>query len=183
MAKQRKRIRRRTRVLVAQPAEPSAPSGDFWRSEIQRLGRRALFVDTGAIIACLEPHDTRFRAFFEEEVIGDRLVTSTYVVAETIRRIVKAKVTDKLAGPAGQRGMELALHVLKGWLVDNEVVVLHVPREVFETATTSLETHRHAQCDLMDILSFEIVRGLEQSRIVSPDSHFRTLGLDLLPAV
>ena len=131
----------------------------------------------------MEPYDTRFRSFFEEEVIGDQLVTSTYVVAETLRRIIKAKVKDKLVGPRGQRGMELALHILKGWLIDKDVIVLHVPEIVFATAKASFERNRDTNCDLIDILSFEIVLGLEQRRIVSPDGHFRSLGLDLLPSV
>lgn len=164
---------------VAVPNQPP-PSSEFWQNEMLRLGRKVLFVDTGAIVGCVEPNDARFVAFFEEELVGDRLVTSTYVVAETVRRIIKSKYGE-FVGPSGERGIDLALHVLKVWLVENQVTVLNVPDEVFETAKQSLEDQRHAQCDLTDILSFEIVRGLGQNRIVSPDVHFKVLGLTCYP--
>jgi hypothetical protein len=94
----------------------------------------------------MERDDARFVTFFEE-LIGDRLVTSTYVVTETVRRIVKSKY-DQFVGPSGERGIDLALHVLKVWLVENEVVVINVPDQVFESAKQSLEEQRHVQCDL-----------------------------------
>ena len=51
---------------------------------------------------------------------------------------------------------------------------------VFELATAEFKGI-HFGCDLSDVLSYVIVRGLEQSRIVSTDKHFMQLGLQLVP--
>lgn len=152
----------------------------YFQELIQQLGRRALFVDTGAIVGCVERDDEAFPAFFDE-LVNEKLVTSTYVLAECVRRIVKAQRPDQFIGPAGQRGVQLALHVLQDWIAERNVLVLNVPKEVFEDAKRALRTHQGLNCDLTDMLSLEIVRGLQERRIVAKDSHFKSLDLDVLP--
>jgi len=162
-------------------ATPYGATAEYWKSEVQRLGRNLLFIDTGAIIGCLEPGQERFEEFLSNEIVGLRLITSTHVVAETVRRIVKAPAPNRFTGPNGERGVALALHFLKQWLNTHEVLVLAVPDPVFESAKSSFEANRHIECDLTDALSFVIVKGLESDRIVASDHHFRRLGLLVLP--
>ncbi|MFH0982478.1 MAG: hypothetical protein V2A79_13210, partial [Planctomycetota bacterium] len=113
-------------------------------------------------------------------VVGGRLVTSSFVLAETVRRLVKSK-PNQFIGPAGQQGCELAVHFLRRWLAERDVSVLYVPEKVFGAARAEFELKRAVGCDLTDVISYLIVVGLEQSRIVSRDGHFRSLGLTCLP--
>lgn len=164
---------------AAVPAFSPAKS-PYFEKTIQTLGRRALFVDTGAIVGCMDAEDEAFPAFFDE-LIGEKLVTSTYVLAECVRRIIKAQRPDQFVGPAGQRNVQLALHILTDWLTERNVHVLSVPEDVFEQAKRSLQKHQGLKCDLTDILSYEIIQGLQENRIVAKDTHFKSLGLDVLP--
>ncbi len=75
----------------------------------------------------------------------------------------------------------MAVHFLRGWLEEHDVSILYIPEEVFGTARTEFEAKKDIGCDLIDVISFLIVVGLEQSRIVSPDGHFRSFGLICLP--
>ncbi len=151
----------------------------YWQDQIRRLGHKVFYVDTGAILECLNPEDDRFDAFFARAV-GDRLVTSSYVVAETVGRLVKAK-PYKFIGPAGQQASELAVHFLRGWLEEHDVSILYIPEQVFSRARTEFEAKRGIGCDLTDVISYLIVLGLGQEHIVSPDRHFQALGLICLP--
>ena len=156
-------------------------AGDaYWQDQIRRLGRKVFYVDTGAILECLNPEDKKFNAFFAG-VVGSRLVTSSYVVAETVRRLVKAKPRYKFVGPAGQQTSDLAVHFLRGWLEEHDVSILYIPEDVFGTARTEFERRKRIGCDLTDVISYLIVVGLQQSRIVSPDRHFQDLRLTCLP--
>ncbi len=153
---------------------------EYWRNQIARLGRNVLYVDTGAIVGVFERGVSTFGNFFEQ-MTGFRLVTSTYVVAESVRRLVKSKTPDNFIGPGGERTVALALHVLRVWLDNNNVTVLCVPEEVFNEAKRVYPTYCGTHCDLTDVISLTIVRGLEQSQIVSPDGHFLSFGLRRLP--
>ncbi len=160
--------------------EASTVGDSYWQNHIRDLGRKVLYVDTGAILECLNPEDEEFTAFFDR-LIGDRLVTSSYVVAETVRRLVKSK-KNQFRGPAGQQASELAVHFLRHWLEERNVLVLHIPQEVFDAARTQFEQKKHIGCDLTDVISYVIVVGLQQSRIVSKDRrHFQSLALTCLP--
>lgn len=169
--------------IKAKPSKPSRKAltvGDtYWQDQIQRLGRKVFYVDTGAILECLNPEDERFSKFFDR-VVGGQLITSSYVIAETVSRLVKAK-PHKFIGPAGQQASGLAVHFLRGWLEEHDVSVLYIPEDVFNAARTEFEGKKDIGCDLIDVISFLIVVGLEQNRIVSPDGHFQSLGLICLP--
>ena len=153
---------------------------EYWQQQISRLGNDILFVDTGAIVGVFERGVERFREFFEE-VVGYRLVTSTYVVAESVRRLVKSKTPDNFLGPSGERTVALALHILRNWLDEHNFTVLCVPEQVFNEAKQLYPTWCGTQCDLNDVISLTIVSGLKQREIVSADGHFRSFGLSLLP--
>lgn len=172
-----KRVNGKPSKRSRKPLTRGDPS--YWENQIQHLGRNVFYVDTGAILECLNPEDDRFKEFFDG-VVGERLVTSSYVVAETVSRLVKAK-PYKFIGPAGQQVSELAVHFLRGWLEEHHVSVLHVPKEVFDAARTEFEEQKDIGCDLTDVISYVIVVGLQQQRIVATDRHFQDLGLMCLP--
>lgn len=152
----------------------------YWHELIANLGRKVMFIDTGAILSTFDPGDDRFRNFFKSAV-GYRFVTSTYVVAETVRRLVKAGVKSQFCGPNGERTLALSRHILKVWLEERNVFTICIPETVFEATKVKYCTRHGVDCDLTDLLSADIVRGLEQKEILSPDSHFQQLGLQCLP--
>lgn len=170
---------RRNSRTPRRPPQPSEVEAGFWQLQIRQLGRKVLYVDTGAILECLNPNDEQYNAFFDG-VVGDRLVTSSYVVVETVRRLVKSK-PNQFKGPAGQQASKLAVHFLHCWLEEREVSVLHIPEEIFGTARREFERREGIGCDLTDVISYVIVVGLQQKRIVSPDLHFQSLALTCLP--
>ena len=112
-----------------------------------------------------------------DELVDFRLVTSTYVIHETIRRIIKGEYK----GPVGKRKRDLALHFLKVWLVEHEVKVICIPANVFESVKKEFEEMKGINCDLTDISSMVISTGIQQRMIISPDNHFRQLGMVCLP--
>jgi predicted nucleic acid-binding protein len=160
------------------PALVWASPREFWQYTIRELRRGIIFIDTGAILPALDPRDAGIRPWLTEELV-DRLVTSTYVVHETIRRLVKP---DRYyPGPVGKQNWELALHFLKEWLVEFNVAVICIPENVFNVVQEMFERQRSVACDLTDVSSLVIVRGIEQDRIISPDGHFRQMGLTCYP--
>jgi predicted nucleic acid-binding protein len=153
---------------------------EFWLTAIRRLGRRLLFLDTGAILNTFTPGELEFTNFLDG-IIGDKLVTSSFVVAETIRRLVKTDV-HRFVGPGGERHTQLAVYFLHRWLQEKNVAVLAVPEIIFDLARRVYAERAYIGCDLTDVLSLVIVQGLEHNRIVSPDrTHFSRLGLMCLP--
>jgi predicted nucleic acid-binding protein len=155
-----------------------AERDSYWKKQISQLGRNVMFVDAGAILEAHTPGDERYSHYFS--TVTDKLITSSFVVAETVRRLVKSRPYD-FQGPSGQQAAALAIHFIRTWLADHRVEVLHLPKEVFEFASQTFEGRADIGCDLNDIISFIVVTGLEQKRIVAKDRHFRDLGLTLLP--
>jgi predicted nucleic acid-binding protein len=185
MARKRSARRRARRVRTAAVSILSGEQGDqgvYWQEQSRRLGSRVAYLDSGAILETLSPEDATFGPFLQNELVGDRLVTSTYVVAETVRRLVKAR-SNEFAGPSGERRAELARLFLRRWLADNDVVVLCVPASIYEEAIAQYQTPEVVaiECDLTDVISTVIVRGLGQNRIVAKDVHFHRFGLVRLP--
>ena len=153
---------------------------DYWDDQVRQFGRKEIFIDTGAILESLQPDGDEVREFLESGLLGDRLITSTYVIAEAVRRMVKSR-TNEFIGPDGERCGDLAQHFLQRWLQQHLVRVICVPDYVFEDAKASYARVRHHGCDLIDTLSYVIVSGLQQTRIVAKDEHFAALGLMRLP--
>jgi predicted nucleic acid-binding protein len=152
---------------------------DFWTEQIRTLGRNVFYIDTGGILKVLEGDDT-FIEFFNS-VVGQQLLTSTYVLSEVVRRIVKASHPERFSGPNGERGSDLAAYILTDWIQDNNVHVICPPEAVFRAAKSEFVRNRSLGCDLVDVMSYVIVIGLQQTRIVSADTHFRSLGLVCYP--
>ncbi len=170
--------RRSNRRQAETPVDSSL--NDFWQEQIRVFGRRAFFVDTGGILKMLEA-DEAFTEFFDS-LVGDQLITSTYVLTEVVRRIIKADHPNRFVGPGGERHSELAIYIITEWIENNSIKVICPPEEVFNAAKTVFARNRGVGCDLVDVLSFVIVLGLQQNRIVSPDHHFRSLGLACYPS-
>jgi len=140
-----------------------------------------LYWDTSAILGCFSPGDGRFVGLLSE-LTGDSFATSTFVVTEAVRRLVKLNLLDQFIGPKGERGYELARLVLEAWLAEHRIQVLHPDPAVFDQArAVFLKEHRPLRCDLCDSLSYVMVKGLEQERIVAGDEHFKHMGLSCLP--
>jgi predicted nucleic acid-binding protein len=158
------------------PAVSSETIDDFWKNQRAKLGRGIVFVDSGAILEAYTPNDKTYGHFFQSA--ADRFVTSPFVIAETVRRFVKSKGQFRI--PDG-KNVAIACHFIQTWLEEHRVIVLHIPDEVFEAARKAFEEKHGIGCDLNDIISFQIVQGLEQDRIVAKDRHFSALGLTLLP--
>jgi|SRR6185437_520589 len=152
---------------------------EYWTKQIRELGRNLFFVETGFVIASFDPSKRGTAETVLREFATGRLVTSTYVITEVVRRIVKSKAWDFL-GPNGEQKVELALYFVFAWLSEKKVVVLCPPECVYHEATRIFRECRIIGCDLTDVLSFVLVRGLEQDAILSQDSHFRALGLRTL---
>jgi len=159
---------------------PVSQIEEYWKNQIATLGRNVVFVDTGAILEAHNPSDFNFRDYFAKTT--DRFITSPFVVAETVRRMVKSNQYE-FEGPSGEQFGALAVHFIRTWLVENRVEVLHIPREVFDLARKTFENKQNVGCDLVDIISYEIVKGLGQDRIASRDRHFSSLGLMLYPSI
>jgi len=169
--------RRKNREQAVAPE--SAALTDFWEEQIRIHGRRLFFVDTGGILKALERDET-FVDFFDS-IVGEQLITSTYVLAEVVRRIVKSDNPGRFIGPSGERGTTLAVYVLTAWIQSNRVRVICPPEQVFHAAKNEFVRNQGIGCDLVDVISFVIVVGLQQNRIVSADRHFRSLGLVCYP--
>jgi predicted nucleic acid-binding protein len=145
------------------------------------LGRKVIFVDTGVILDALLREPTECREFLERQLVGDQLITSTYVIAETVRRIVKSKDRE-FVGPSGEQYDALALHFLKRWLSEHNVKVICPPLIIFDHVRQEFGKYSYSGCDLVDLLSYTIVTGLQQTRILAKDAHFSRLGLTCLPS-
>jgi predicted nucleic acid-binding protein len=147
---------------------------------LQPFARGTLFIDSGAILDYFDTEGGLVRSFIDDSLV-DQLITSQLVVAETVRRLVKAKYPARFAGPSGQRERDLAWYLLSDWLQDHHVVVLPVPRDLFAEAAREFQRTRGYGCDLTDTVSYVVICALNQNRILTTDRHFLCLGLQRLP--
>lgn len=150
---------------------------DFYKGIITQIGRDAFFLDTGAILESFVEHDSAYAQFLGS--VQGKLITSSFVVVETVRRVTKTRQSG-FVGPSGERNRQLAAYFLQKWLMERRVSILTVPGAVFDIAKATFHTI-HVDCDLCDMISYLIVTGIEQSRIISTDNHFRQLGLQVYP--
>jgi predicted nucleic acid-binding protein len=162
----------------------------YWQSLSKEVTSSALFVDATAI---LDYHDhkskyrDKAREFLDREAAMYRYITSTYVVAEVVRKLIHPNVNNDFRGPNGSLlpPIELAIFLTHEWLDSVKIRPICVPIEVFELAKKNLERNKSKAelkgWTLTDAISYEIVKGLEHKQIVSSDGAFRVLGLTLLP--
>ena len=153
---------------------------EYWLNEAKNLGPGGIiFIDTGAILEVLNPNDQRIKPFLESEI--SRLVTSTYVIHEATRLLVKSRPGD-FVGPGGVSSKDLALFFLKQWLVEQNIGIICIPRCVFDITRDTFEEKKHIGCDLTDISSYVVIKGIGQRRIITIDkTDFLRLELDCLP--
>ena len=151
----------------------------FWDDLVRHIGRNTLFVDTCAILNYFAEDDL-FRLFFQSAP-GYRYVTSTYVITEVARRLVKTKTPNAFIGPGREYCKELSLHILEKWLDEWNVYLIHLPEEEFNVAVSTYSEKSFVDCDLTDVISYTIVTGMGKDEILSGDAHFSKLSLRLLP--
>jgi predicted nucleic acid-binding protein len=173
--------KRRVKARNVSPHAVEPEVEDFWRQQVMNLGRKVFFVDTSVILDAITRAPSESRDFLERQLVGDQLITSTYVIAETVRRVVKSKEKE-FVGPSGEQYGTLALYFLNAWLSEYSVKVICPPSIVFDNAKLEFEKHNYLGCDLVDLLSYTIVKGLQQTRILAKDKHFTKLGLVCFPS-
>jgi predicted nucleic acid-binding protein len=167
----------RNNTKVNPLALSSDEAQDFYKRIITQIGRDAFFLDTGAILESFAEGDNAYVQFLGS--VQGKLITSSFVVVETVRRVTKTR-HSVFVGPSGERNRHLASYFLRKWLMEKQVSILTVPVAVFDIAKAKFHTI-HVDCDLCDMISYVIVTGIEQSRIISTDNHFRQLGLQVYP--
>jgi len=130
-----------------------------------------VFVDTSAILPLLDA-DSRARdvvtsAWNRAVADGDRLVTSSYALLETF-----ALCQNRL-GLAAVRA--LAEHLCP--LLDIE----WIGAESHETGVAMLLAANRQDLSLVDCISFDLMRRLGISRVLTLDGHFGEQGFECLP--
>lgn len=132
----------------------------------------ALFVDTSALIALLDARDPRHGQVRAEwarfATSGERLVTSNYVVVETV-----AVLQRKLGIPAAR---DLLDEVLP--LVD----VHWIDEPIHDAAVRALRLAGRRALSLVDLSSFELMRALDARVALAIDPHFAEQGFETVPA-
>ena len=177
--------KRKLQPTVQEQLQAGLESKEYLESLRRDLAGNALFIDTTAIIDYHDPnsqYQERIQDFLTRESSAYVLITSTYVVAEAVRRFVKANEHDRFEAPGKKRGAELGLYIIKDWLAMNKVRVVCVPKCVFELGAMCFEANWKTDgWTITDAISHEIIRGLGPKQIVSGDQGFRNLGFRLLP--
>lgn len=130
------------------------------------------FVDTSALIALLDgdeeshlPVRTEWERLAQE---GERLVTSNYVVVESVA------VVQRRFGTAAVR--DLADGLLP--LIDVE----WIDEPLHEASFRALRTADRRSLSLVDLTSFELMRELGVGRALTLDAHFAEQGFRIRPA-
>ena len=131
-----------------------------------------LFVDTSALLAFLDADQPRHAdvvdAWRRATADHDTLVTSNYVLVETLALVQRRLGLDALRGLAGD-----LLPLLQPLWVDEE---LHT------TATAALFTAGRRKLSLVDCTSFELMRRHGITEALSLDADFAHQGFGLLPS-
>lgn len=126
------------------------------------------FVDTSAIYALLdrsdEGHSRAVRG--HEAVLGEELVTHSYVVVETV-----AIVQRRLGAAATGRLIEDFLPALR---------VVDVDARLRIRATTAFRASVSSGVSLVDRTSFKVMRELDITRAFALDADFATAGFVLI---
>lgn len=130
-----------------------------------------IFVDTSALFALVNTSETNHQV---AEVTwqtmiadGDELVTSNYIIVESI-----ALIQNRLGLPALQKlqaNLEPLLNVF--WL----------DQDIHDAAVQLLLSTNRRQLSLVDCSSFETMRCLEVNTVFTFDAHFREQGFNVIP--
>ena len=130
-----------------------------------------IFVDTSAIYPLLdvdaEPHDAVTSAWGLARADGARLVTSSYVLLEAFA------LCQRRLGLAAVRVLAESLYPL----LDIE----WIGAESHETGVAMLLAANRQDLSLVDCISFDLMRRLGISRVLTLDGHFGEQGFECLP--
>ena len=134
-----------------------------------------IFVDTGAWIALLNQRDQHNRdavnVFTDLRDQQLRLVTSDYIVDETVTRI-RYDTNHKLAVEFLNR-IEL--------LVETEILtVVQIDEKVFTEAKMLFRQYGSARLSFTDCTSFALCRTSNITKAFAFDRHFTMMGIELV---
>lgn len=133
------------------------------------------FVDTGAWIALTVPRDThhrRARDFFREIAPRTGLVTSNYVVAETV---------TWLAYHAMRRSSLELRRMLEAAESEGFLELVHATPEIDDLAWSYFERFDDQDLSFCDCASFAICALRSVDFVFGFDRQFRSAGFDLRP--
>lgn len=130
------------------------------------------FVDTGALYALADARDTahgRAVAFYRTGAFP--LLTTSLIFVETMSLLTK------------RRGKSLALEVGRWMLASERLEIVHVDDALQREAWALFETHADKAWDLVDCVSFTVMRlnGIEEA--FGFDRHFAQAGFRLVPGL
>ncbi len=135
------------------------------------------FVDTGAWIALLvqrDRHHARAREFFHSIARSTKLVTSNYVLSETLTWLAYHDMRRQaLAFKDMIDASEQTRRLIMAW----------VTPETHEYAYRIFANFDDQDFSFCDCTSFVLARQREVDFVFGFDHHFVTLGFDLKPAV
>jgi predicted nucleic acid-binding protein len=131
----------------------------------------AVFVDSSALIALLDADEARHEAVRDAWArlahAGERLVTSNYVVVESVA------VVQRRFGTAAVRDLVDGLLPL---------VELHwIDAPLHDAALRALRAADRRNLTLVDLTSFELMRDLALRTALTLDPHFSEQGFELRP--
>ena len=136
---------------------------------------RTGFVDTGAWIALLVPNDKfhrRARAFFQTIAGDTRLITSNYVMAETLTWLSYNKLR-----PAAYQLLSRVEAAEKLGYMDTE----WVSAEIHEQAVDIFRRFDDQDYSICDCTSFVVCERRRVDFAFGFDAHFRTMGIEVRP--
>jgi predicted nucleic acid-binding protein len=153
-----------------------------WSTHVLQAGRDAAFVDTGYLVALLNPHDQQHRVAREHwETTKAIFYTSSLVVSEIVRQMAKAN------GPTIDQNWrwDKVSAVNAMFVADRRVTLCSPPRALVLEALTELiamQRELESRLDLCDSVSMMILDQLRHRRVCGFDNHFRAVGASLEPA-
>lgn len=130
----------------------------------------SVFVDTSALLALVNPaddHHARAVATFAGFDDGEALVTTNYVVVETVALV--------------QRRLGLATHSTLRHDILEALAVSWVDPVVHEAALDELEAQGHRHVSLVDYVSFGFMRGANVRTAFAFDDDFGDAGFHVVP--
>ena len=130
-----------------------------------------LFLDTSALFALLDQdddnHERAARAWKQLIENGARLITSNYILVETVALLQSRLEMDAVR--VFQTEMLPAVHIE------------HASADLHRLGMVSLLSAGKRKLNLVDCAGFEIMRQMGLNHVFTFDSHFRSQGFDTLP--
>jgi predicted nucleic acid-binding protein len=137
----------------------------------------SVFVDTGAWIALLDPRDefhSQARRYFQAIAVRERLITTNYVIQETVTRFV---YDDRRAAAYQLRDMVAAGAAL------GRVSLVWITPELDSAAWEVFHQYDDQSFSFVDCSSIVVSRNTRVDSVFSFDNDFRIAGFDTQPRV